>query len=768
MDHSTIFTPEQSETSGVQEEAIKSAILLGGFAYFDDDFNLLRINALSRTKSAQKLAFSGPFKVPVAGVYDELYKLGRTQPIQASHFREAGFESQAWIRPREVICGEQIFKDHPNWSGSFVFFRENRTAVGYTVDATRYINPRGDIGVICDALSHIGEANFSNNSIEPLFEISAWKNYVSKMKNVDTAKLIEELDDKKTLLHKACHAIGAKFIDNLLSSSNEASNLSYQDSYGWTPLHYACRFSPSDHVLILLLTTIYPDAVLQPDHYNRCPLHIACDSHTSVEVAKILLGAETSTTNDTLYRKTQRFGFLPLHLACYKGLSKGVIKTLLDADKDGYTVVTKSNCEHLPLHLVLLKQLPASTVKMILNAVHKIKDAKYQENYDCGIYEYFEANIPLHLACWNNSPKEVVQLLLDKDTESITTTLCVEPNDPAISGLSKFDKHFSLDDAPYNWSTTSLGIQNEVETMPLHLAVKHGSIDVIRLLLDKEFSAKHCSVASSSLYKTDKRGRTPLHIACEYTTNPLIIQLLVEADTLKKTIQIDDGKGYRPLHYACEVQGTSTEVVKILCEAEERAVQRNQTLKNRIKKETRMKMKMKTRSALSGSKESDRTPLYLALKTGAPTEVVDILLQPENFTLEGIDEISMERLAKIVKKSANVQEKVIDILAKRENFSMLVIEFYADVVALVALLGGTLELSNGTVSRIYPSLLVFSCVVFLTRELLQIVSVGADYITDVWSWNEVLGIGLLMEVALVMFDKVCFIFNFLFAYHSYD
>ena len=92
MDHSTIFTPEQSETSGVQEEAIKSAILLGGFAYFDDDFNLLRINALSRTKSAQKLAFSGPFKVPVAGVYDELYKLGRTQPIQASHFREA------WIR----------------------------------------------------------------------------------------------------------------------------------------------------------------------------------------------------------------------------------------------------------------------------------------------------------------------------------------------------------------------------------------------------------------------------------------------------------------------------------------------------------------------------------------------------------------------------------------------------------------------------------------------------------------------------------------------
>ena len=115
-----------------------------------------------------------------------------------------------------------------------------------------------------------------------------------------------------------------------------------------------------------------------------------------------------------------------------------------------------------------------------------------------------------------------------------------------------------------------------------------------------------------------------------------------------------------------------------------------------------------------------------------------------------------------------MQEKVIDILAKRENFSMLVIEFYADVVALVALLGGTLELSNGTVSRIYPSLLVFSCVVFLTRELLQIVSVGADYITDVWSWNEVLGIGLLMEVALVMFDKVCFIFNFLFAYHSYD
>ena len=77
-------------------------------------------------------------------------------------------------------------------------------------------------------------------------------------------------------------------IEKLVRMHGEG-NLSQLDYYGWTSLHYACRFMPDNDSLVLMLLENSPDAAHMPDRFNRFPLHLACDSGTSVKVIKLLL-----------------------------------------------------------------------------------------------------------------------------------------------------------------------------------------------------------------------------------------------------------------------------------------------------------------------------------------------------------------------------------------------------------------------------------------------------------------------------------------------
>jgi len=737
-DSDDIFLDNIAKES-VELEAIKSALLLGGFAYFSDKFKFICINALSRKPSKQKLAFAGPFNVQ-SHVYVELHKMGRTHSLRLDTFREVGFESFAWVRPNEKIKFRPISMDYDICHGALVFFREDRTAVAYAVDHSKYVNPKGDVCFISDAISNIGKAEFTYKFkvIPPIYKkIETWKKiFQQSLVPVDTSKLIEMLEDKKTLLHMACHAVlGIKFIADVLSNTSEKSHLSYQNSFGWNPLHYACRFSPSDSALIKLLVDAYPDAVLQPDLYGRYPLHIACDSDTSIDVVNILLMADTSSPKVTILRKTHTFGYLPIHLACYKGAPNTIIEALLNADWHGLTVITTTKNGQLPLHLAILKQLPVNMVKILLDAASKVQNSyEYEDNAD--IHQTFEDKLPLHLACWNNSSSEIIEMLLDKDKNNITIR---EPFG-LIHQSNIQSTHLSLDDAPFKRSSTK-GYFTSMETVALHLAMKHGCKDVISLLLQKETEEENYEVGTSTLYMRDTRGRTPIHIACEYTIDAQIIQLLIELDSLKETIQINDAQGYRPMHYACEIENTSTEIINILCDAEENYIKTNP-------------VKAKKRSTHAGDNERKRTPLFLAVKTGAPAAVIERLLQPENFTTKGFDEPAMEDLAEVIKNNEAIQDQVVRILGRRRYFGIIMIDLYANIIAQVSFWIGSIQLRNGTLHRTWPSLLVFSALLFLSREILQVLSVGADYIRDVYSYIEILSIIFSLVTAITMLDKI--------------
>ena len=68
--------------------------MLGGFVYFDRDFNVLSINALSFLKTEYDFLLSGPFK-PSDATRREIQHSKRVQPLVLADFFEIGFSALA-------------------------------------------------------------------------------------------------------------------------------------------------------------------------------------------------------------------------------------------------------------------------------------------------------------------------------------------------------------------------------------------------------------------------------------------------------------------------------------------------------------------------------------------------------------------------------------------------------------------------------------------------------------------------------------------------
>jgi len=755
-----------------RQQAIESAAILGGFAYFDENYECICINALSTQRSERTLKFSGPYEVKQSAC-DEILKMRRLHPLQVDIFHEVGFVSYAWVRPKELFRFEGVFVkgQTQNNNGTMIFFREDGTGVAYAIDNTGSTDPTGYVGILSEPVLKIGEAKYTHHRIQPLYEVKDWGAQVKHWRNgMNTTKLYNALEDKRTAIHMACHAaLGHEFISNVLSYVEYKRDLSYQDHIGWNPLHYACRFSPSDYTLIKLLVTECPEAVVQVDFYNRSPLHIACNSDTSEKVIAVLLEADTNIPKITIKKTTRRFGFLPLHLACFSGLDDGIINALLDADSDNNTVVQKSYGGHLPLHLALSKKLPASVVKAFLDVDTKLRKAASGHhdsvssnftatNFTADIYQSLNGKLPLHIACYNNSSSEIVQLLIEKDRLNVTMNENVDsaPSQALESAISSglYQTSSFRHGSMYNYSQPSknqLSVLTERNSeyieqgdgvVALHLAMRHGNKAVVSLLLWKEMGKAKDKHQLSMLQKRDVLGRTPLHIACQYNISSQIILYLLDLDPFNKTTQMTDLQGFMPIHTACENKFTSAETINMLLDAEDQYIEHEFNLGV-----------VKSRSTHTGDTERKRTPLYLAVRNGVDANVIRILLKPKNFFLKGFDDPAMEDLAEVVIRSPLVQAEVIEKLSDRVYFCQLVTELYASVIAVIFFFYGSYKYVEGKGTAIEPCIVLSSAALFTLREVLQILSVGTDYLGDLWSLFEVITIVLLVVSSTIMLSE---------------
>ena len=79
-----------------------------------------------------------------------------------------------------------------------------------------------------------------------------------------------------------------------------------------------------------------------------------------------------------------------------------------------------------------MKKLPAGMVKSFLDADYNLRKAHISPfdaetpNFEGDIYQAYDGQLPLHLACFNNSSSEIIQLLLDKDRQNTTVTEIVD------------------------------------------------------------------------------------------------------------------------------------------------------------------------------------------------------------------------------------------------------------------------------------------------------------------------------------------------------
>lgn len=115
-------------TLKLSRETWALALLAGGFAYFDDAFKLLQVNAITYAPSSTGLML---IRHPVAptsrGVADAMRRAGRMAPIIEPRLTDAGFEAFGWVHGSELIDGHKLSVDvHSYEHGAFLYQRRRR------------------------------------------------------------------------------------------------------------------------------------------------------------------------------------------------------------------------------------------------------------------------------------------------------------------------------------------------------------------------------------------------------------------------------------------------------------------------------------------------------------------------------------------------------------------------------------------------------------------------------------------------------------------
>ena len=101
--------------------------------------------------------------------------------------------------------------------------------------------------------------------------------------------------------------------------------------------------------------------------------------------------------------------------------------------------------------------------------------------------------------------------------------------------------------------------------------------------------------------------------------------MLLEMDPVKETTTRVDNTKSMPIHYCCEDKNLEVRTLETLLEdeAEHRMHLKNRNTDDIPKKSTHH------------LDERGRTPLHHAIENGLSTEIIDVLLRPENFCLKG-------------------------------------------------------------------------------------------------------------------------------------
>ena len=322
-------------------------------------------------------------------------------------------------------------------TGTFIYHRDDGTSLAYVV--TQHVDNVDGMDWSSQGISD------SFDSVQLLREFKFSKEY-SNAALKEIPRLHQALKNKLPLA-------------DIVTIVAEETDNDGKDKFGWSALHYACRFNADNFELIAwLLSKGFKN---EADGLGRYPLHLACDSSPSLEVISFLLFLSNYSNDNLISKPTSCLRRLPLHIACNAGATKDVIEALMSSDEKGHekvidiievaicrledsnivvndtvksirdyfvqktrTMNKKLDSDHAvrerssltqrtwagrtPLHLAIVARLPHETIKLLVG-----------DNTVCQLYK---GMLPLHTAIMNGYCEETIRLLLEEDRKGSTLT----------------------------------------------------------------------------------------------------------------------------------------------------------------------------------------------------------------------------------------------------------------------------------------------------------------------------------------------------------
>lgn len=781
-----------STTYSQKINGLAHAMLFGAFVYFDDNMQVIQVNALTVQETDYSINFTGPWELADSAI-ERMTELDRMQTFQLKAFQEGGFVELGWVNPFEKFKSQHISKSNSSTSGALILKREDGSGIAYHVaGAGKIVFHEEDVDIVEDCIlsveellkdkrleskdfvnteDHLGKFEKLNKGIEETrihnlynefreeserdSDLHIIGNLVKEFKDLDDDEendiqmfMWEKLkfiniEEREKAKKQAMNLMRRKMENNsFFAASDELAEI--EETFGWSLLHYVCRFGNKNLGLVEFVLEDCDTSILRKkDIFGRTPLYLACDGGAPADVVKILVKKEKEMKkqngHNSILLETNSLHMIPLHAALNRRIDLEAITILLEADEGKVSLRKTSKVGRLPLHMAIEENVDSNIVEVILG------NSNSSNGQDPDILTPFKGKLPIHFALMNKKCSEgTIELLLDKDIESKSLYEAVDNE--------KDDLHGSY---------------------ALHLSLQYSTPETTRLLLIKDKN-RISSNTISIVELEDKKGLLPLHIACKENARVDIVRLLLELDIHKASLHdVDIGRRMKPIHYACNNPGAKKDIIQALLESEKSAdVEIIQKLLEEKQKERRKKAgKQNSKRSNKGqaikklcrsTDVRERTPLICAIRGNAPDDVISLLTEPDNLYLKGFDDHHVNLLGQKVKENEDMQDHVLEVLSLRPYFSLLFVELYAHVFAITAFI----QISNRMrtfedqksidpnalnsedddffSSRFLSSVLIACLAAFGVRELVQLKSQGWHYIKDIWNIPEYLSIGYLV------------------------
>ena len=276
--------------------------------------------------------------------------------------------------------------------------------------------------------------------------------------NPEVAHETDPKDWNRTLLHYAARSRSKEFCKLLFQQNPEAVKIT--DDMGWLPFHTFWFYGEHGEKrieTIEYLYELYPESMDIADFQGNCPIHLYITRHSSwtFELLQFLLVHDRGALS-----KPDSFGLLPLHnmVSQRRNNTLDSIQLVYNAYPDAIYVKCRGAT---PWEFARFIGGPQRHMLFFTSQLDFIRHSKYNTTPD------INGQLPIHRQLSN-------ELL-----SSGTVKLMAKAN-PA--------------------SLTTADVQGRI---PLHIAIRHRDIDVVRHLIE----ANHLKIS-------DKRGNCALHYAC--------------------------------------------------------------------------------------------------------------------------------------------------------------------------------------------------------------------------------------------------------------